>query len=471
MSNSNAWASCCGAPGSESAGDSFFVGHRSSWHRCARGDVGPLISRLWFMFISPTGSASLTSLAPFSEAPIPLRLKPNRQYPFLARHPWVHAHALAEDGRDLACGQVVDIVDHDGGWVARGVCNPASRLRVRLYAYDGETQIGPELWAARIDAAIARRRLNCPMQPDAAERLCFSESDLLSGLIIDRYADCLGVQFTSGGLLRWKDVILDHLQTTLDCRAIMVRIDDKTAKHEGIASIDGAITEGNDLQLWHSGRELDSPVTYRQNGLDLAVDLRSGQKTGGYLDQRLNHLTAAGYLAGRRVLDVCCYHGGFGLVAAKHGAASVVGLDSSEAALDAARASAARNEINNITFQNGDCFDELKRMAESGETFDAVILDPPRFAGSRHQVDNAIRAYQRLNASAVDLLPPGGILVTCSCSGRVSRSDFLNMLLDVGRRRRRDIVMLENRGPAPDHPVAISCPESDYLKCIIAEVR
>lgn len=438
------------------------------------GHHGELIPRATRPPISPTGLASLTS-PPFSDAPIPLRLKPNRQYPFLARHPWVHAHAMAEDGRDLACGQVVDIVDHDGGWVARGICNPGSRLRVRLYAYDAGTQIGPELWQSRINAAIARRRLNCPLQPDAAERLCFSESDLLSGLIIDRYADCLGVQFTSGGLLRWKAEILDHLQATLDCRAIMVRIDEKTAKHEGITSIEEpgvlASSETSDLQFWYGGRELDAPVTYRQNGLDLAVDLRSGQKTGGYLDQRLNHLTAAGYLAGRRVLDVCCYHGGFGLVAAKHGAASVLGLDSSEAALDAARASADRNGIENITFQNGDCFDELKRMTEAGEKFDAVILDPPRFAGSRHQVDNAIRAYQRLNASAVDLLTPGGILVTCSCSGRVSRSDFLNMLLDVGRRRRRDIVMLENRGPAPDHPVAISCPESDYLKCVIAEVR
>lgn len=390
-----------------------------------------------------------------------LRLKPSRQFPFLARHPWVHAHALAEDGRDMACGQVVDLVDHDGNWVARGVCNPGSRLRVRLYAYDTSIEIGPDLWKSRIDAAIARRRIACPHEAAAAERLCFSESDLLSGLIIDRYSDCLGVQFTSGGLLRWKDEILAHLQETLGCRAIMVRVDAKTAKYEGIEGMDD----------WYQGRELDAPVVYRQNGLDLAVDLRGGQKTGGYLDQRLNHLAAAGYMAGRRVLDVCCYNGGFGLVAAKHGAASVLGIDSSETALTAAREAATRNEIGSIEFQAGDCFDELKSMAQRNEVFDAVILDPPRFAGSRHQVDNAIRAYRRLNESALELLGPGGILVTCSCSGRVSRSDFLNMLLDVGRRRRRDIVMLENRGPAPDHPVAISCPESNYLKCVIAEIR
>ncbi len=123
-----------------------------------------------------------------------------------------------------------------------------------------------------------------------------------------------------------------------------------------------------------------------------------------------------------------------------------------------------------MEFREGDCFDELKEMGQRGEQYDAIVLDPPRFAGSRHQIDSALRAYGRLNASAIELLPPGGILVTCSCSGRVSRSDFLNMLLDVGRRRRRDLIVLENRGPAPDHPVAISCPESDYLKCVIAQV-
>jgi 23S rRNA (cytosine1962-C5)-methyltransferase len=395
-----------------------------------------------------------------TDQPIPLRLKPSRHFPFLARHPWVHAHALAEDGRDLTCGQVVDLLDHDGNWVGRGLVNPASRLRIRLYAFDSSIDLGPELWATRIDAATERRRLCGPPDPDGAERLIFSESDLISGVIVDRYADCLSVQFTSAALMRWKDAILDHLQTSLGARAVMVRVDAKTAKHEGIEPIED----------WYRSVESSAPVLYRLNGLQLAVDLRSGQKTGGYLDQRFNHAAAAGYMSGRRVLDVCCYSGGFGLVAAKAGAAGVVGIDSSEPALTAARQAAERNGIESMEFHNGDCFDELKRLADAGEKFDAVVLDPPRFAGSRHQIDNALRAYTRLNASAIDLLPSGGILVTCSCSGRVSRSDFLNMLLDVGRRRRRDLIVMENRGPAPDHPVAISCPESDYLKCVIAQV-
>jgi 23S rRNA (cytosine1962-C5)-methyltransferase len=152
------------------------------------------------------------------------------------------------------------------------------------------------------------------------------------------------------------------------------------------------------------------------------------------------------------------------------GAESVYCIDSSRLALDEGRNAASRNVINGIDFQEGDCFDVLKEMGERGEKFGGVVLDPPRFAGSRHQIDRALRAYGRLNSLAIDLLPPGGVLATCSCSGRVSRADFLNMLAEVAKRRHRDLIVMEQRGPAPDHPLSISCPESDYLKCVIAQV-
>ncbi|WP_372894291.1 class I SAM-dependent rRNA methyltransferase [Stieleria sp.] len=401
--------------------------------------------------------------------PQQLRVKPGRQFPFLSRHPWVHAHALISDGNrfsdggNLERGDIVELVDMDGNFLGRGLVNPHSRLRVRLYTYESTTPINDALWIERIGAAIGRRRLSRKAEADEAERLIFSESDLISGLIVDRYADCLGVQFTAGALMKWRQPILDHLQQVTQCRQIVVRVDEKTAKYEGLDPEPGTLAI--------AGVELNEPVKYRQNGLDLTVDLVGGQKTGGYLDQRLNHEAAAGYLRGKRVLDVCCYTGGFGLVAARQGAENVVGIDSSASAIAAATESAQRNGVSDrMSFLQEDCFDALKRLGDEGQTFDAVVLDPPRFAGSRHQVDQALRAYRRLNSLAVDLLPPGGILVTCSCSGRVSRSEFLNMLVDVGRRQRRDIIVLENRGPAPDHPLAVGCPESDYLKCVIAQV-
>jgi 23S rRNA (cytosine1962-C5)-methyltransferase len=367
------------------------------------------------------------------------------------------------DGSDLSRGEIVELVDMDGNFLARGLVNPHSRLRVRLYAYDSKIEINAQLFRDRIDAAIQRRALTGKAADDEAERLIFSESDLISGLIVDRYSDCLGVQFTAGALMNWRSEILEHLRSVCGSRQMVVRVDEKTAKYEGIEPEAGTLVLPD--------VELNEPVEYRQNGLNLTVDLVGGQKTGGYLDQRLNHAAAAGYLSGKRVLDVCCYTGGFGLVAAKKGAQSVLGVDSSAAAIAAAETSARRNEVfDQMSFIQEDCFEALKRLGDQGQKFDAVILDPPRFAGSRHQVDQALRAYRRLNSSAVDLLEPGGILVTCSCSGRVSRSEFLNMLVDVGRRRQRDIIILENRGPAPDHPLAAGCPESNYLKCVIAQV-
>ncbi len=405
-------------------------------------------------------SPILTYTAPAAAS---LALKPGRQYPFLARHPWVHIGSLADEGASLQPGQLVDVLAADGAWIAQGLVNPNSRLRVRLYAWNRE-QSFTETWLCdQIDRAIARRRLQVGqvLDPQSAERLVFSESDGLSGLVVDRYADYLSVQITAGGLNRYRQTILDHLQTILSPRGICLRIDEKTSSHEGLEQTDD----------WVVGSPPDGSVLFRQNGLLLSVDLLEGQKTGTYLDQRSNHAAAATYLHGRRVLDVCCYAGGFGLVAAAAGAAEVVGLDGSAKALQQAAENAARNGLTSLEFVRGDCFDYLSSAVAAGEKFDAVILDPPRFAGSRHQIESAMRAYQRLNNAAVDLLPPGGILVTCSCSGRVSRSDFLNLLAAVARRCGRNITILESRGAAADHPISVSCPETDYLKCMICEVN
>ncbi len=394
------------------------------------------------------------------DQPTFLAVKPSRQFPFLARHPWVHVSSLAQDGSDLAIGQVVDLTGPDGQWIARGLLNPHSRLRLRLYTWNRDQTLSAEFFQRRIDQAIARRVLIGAAPEDGAQRLVFSESDGLSGLVVDRYASFLSVQITAGGFDRFRDAILDHLQSVVRPHGICLRIDEKTASHEAIAQTD----------QWVRGSQPDGPLSFVQNGLQWSVDLLEGQKTGTYLDQQANHAAAAHYLRGRRVLDVCCYAGGFGLVAAAAGAVEVVGIDGSQKALDAAVVNARRNEIANISFVKTDCFDFLHQAAERGETFDAVVLDPPRFAGSRHQLDAALRAYQKLNAAAVQLLPPGGVLVTNSCSGRVSRSDFLNVLSEVARRKARPITVLESRGAAPDHPISVSCPETDYLKCMICDV-
>jgi len=401
-----------------------------------------------------------------------LRTKPKRHFPFLSRHPWVHAHALHPSDLPVSSGCPVELHDHDGNWIAHGLVNPSSRLRVRLYSFDQRETVGQELLARRVDSAVQRRRLSGPADPQGGERLIFSESDGLSGLIVDRYADCLSVQLTAAALLPWGEFLVQQTLRAAEahgtpCSRVVARVDATTAGYEGINETDIAL-----LQSWQQGLEElpeDGLVWYRHNDLEMAVDLQHGQKTGGFLDQRENHAAAARYMPGRRVLDVCTYTGGFALAAARAGAEQVIGIDSSERALQQAARHAERNGLPQFSTHQADCFDDLKARHVRGERFDAIILDPPRFAGSRHQVDAALRAYGRLNTSAVELLHPGGILVTCSCSGRVSRADFLNMLADVGRRCRRDLVLLESRGPSSDHPVAVSCPESNYLKCMILQ--
>ncbi|MEM1226269.1 MAG: class I SAM-dependent rRNA methyltransferase [Planctomycetota bacterium] len=404
---------------------------------------------------------------------ISLRTKPRRHFPFVSRHPWVHAHALAEyEAQDVSVGDVVELLDHDGNWLARGLINPSSRLRVRLFSFDTQECLDEAFFRGKIHAAVARRQWGSqPIDPRGGERLVFSEADGLSGLIVDRYAGCLSVQFTAAALLGRGEFLVQEIITACHQRGtpidrVAVRMDPSTAKHEGVT----AETAESLTNLQQGSDDSGSLIWYRHNDLEMAIDLTSGQKTGGFLDQRLNHLAVAQYLQNRRVLDVCTYTGGFALSAARGGASSVIAIDSSERALSLARLNAERNEIGGVDFRVGDCFDELKAMHERGETFEAVILDPPRFAGSRHQIESALRAYTRLNVLAVSLLSAGGILVTCSCSGRVARSDFLNMLVDVGRRKRRDIRVFESRGPSPDHPFAVSCPESNYLKCLIAQV-
>jgi 23S rRNA (cytosine1962-C5)-methyltransferase len=215
----------------------------------------------------------------------------------------------------------------------------------------------------------------------------------------------------------------------------------------------------------------EGPLVITDQGLQYELDLTEGQKTGFYVDQRDNRIAAARYFADRRVLDMFCYSGGFSMAASKYGhAREVLGVDTSQRAVDLAASNAARNGLTNIRFQCGDGFKTMESMLETGERFGGVILDPPKFARNRGSVDEAIRAYHWLNRLGVGLLEPGGILVTCSCSGHVTREDFLYMLVGVSQHTGRDIQILEQRGPSPDHPVNATCLESEYLKCFICRV-
>jgi 23S rRNA (cytosine1962-C5)-methyltransferase len=219
------------------------------------------------------------------------------------------------------------------------------------------------------------------------------------------------------------------------------------------------------------GTAPEGPIFVREHGLTFGVDLTEGQKTGYYLDQRDNRQAAARYARGRRVLDMFCYSGGFAVACAVTGAArSVLAVDGSSRATALAKANAELNGAANVAVETADAFEKLDALRDGGERFGMVILDPPKFARSRATAEDALRAYHRINRVGVDLLEPGGILVTCSCSGSVSRDQFLEMLGGVAQRAGRSLQFLECRGAAPDHPVSASCLEGEYLKCVIARV-
>ena len=389
-------------------------------------------------------------------------LKPKRARPFFGRHPWVLDTAVLRLDGTPADGDVVDLATHDGTFVARGLWNSSSKLRVRLYAFDAATRLDDGLWKSRIASAVALRQSLGLGDAGGATRLVNSEGDDLSGLIVDRYGEWLSVQVTALAMSPRLDTICDALESLVAPKGILLR-----GAERGLAKLEGLHLPDRLVR----GTAPSGAIFVTEHGLKFGVDLAEGQKTGFYLDQRDNRQAATRFARGRRVLDMFCYSGGFATACAVSGGArSVLAVDSSAKATALAKANADLNGAANVAVETADAFEKLAALKTAGDHFGMVILDPPKFARSRASLDDAMRAYHRINRLAVDLLEPGGILVTNSCSGAVSREDFLVMLAGVAQRSGRTIQLLECRGAAPDHPVSAGCLEGEYLKCIIARV-
>jgi len=388
-------------------------------------------------------------------------LAEGRDGPARGRHPWVFSGAVASVHDSPADGDEVDVHSHDGSFLARGLYNGRSQIRVRLYAWE-PVPLDGAFFARRISEAVALRgnvlRLD---HPRGACRVVFSEGDGLSGLTVDRYGSHLCVQLTSLALAMRRDPILQALREALGPESIMLRTEKGVLEEEGLELRDGPM----------EGTPPTEVVTVREGDLDFGVDLRTGQKTGFYLDQRDNRTRTASYGAGRTVADVCCYSGGFGVTLAAAGASRVVGVDVSRPALELARANAERNAVGErVELVRADAFRWLEGEAAADRTYGMIVLDPPRFARTRRGIPQALRAYQSLNALALRCMERDGILVTCSCSGRVSGDDFTRAVGAAAAATGRHVQILERRGQAADHPVAAGCPESAYLKCLICRV-
>jgi 23S rRNA (cytosine1962-C5)-methyltransferase len=389
-------------------------------------------------------------------------LERGRDRPARGRHPWVFSGAIARIEGHPEDGDEVDVVALDGSFVARGLYNSKSQIRVRLYSWDRAVRIDDAFLAERLDAAIDLRESLGLLAPEGGCRLVFSEGDGLSGLVVDRYREWISVQLTSLALARRRERLIDLLEERLRPTGVLLRTEKGMLEEEGIEATDGLLR----------GSAPEEPVAVVENGLSFLVDLRTGQKTGYFLDQRDNRRAVAALAGARRVADLFCYTGGFTLPLLRAGAASVVAVDVSQRAVELARANARANDLDagRVHFEVSDAFKWLEARAAERVTYDMIVLDPPRFARSGRGVAGALRGYHGLNELAVRCLEPGGILVTCSCTGRVTREMFQDVLGQVEASTGRRIRILEARGQAPDHPVSPTCPETAYLKCLVCAV-
>ena len=414
------------------------------------------------------------------ETPI-LLLKATRDKPVRQRHPWVFSGAVERLSGDAQPGDLVTVADHRGAPLATAYYNPKSQMVARILSWDPAEPIDAAFWHGRLKRAIdgraalglvtseeeeahAKGAKEEPSSLTTAYRLVNAEADGLPGLIVDRYGDHLVMQCLTLGIDRRKDVLTEQLAALLRPAGVLERSDVEVRGKEGLKQL---------VEMRH-GEPPPPELTIHENGHAFLVDLWRGHKTGFYLDQRDNRATAGQpvYLEGREVLNVFAYTGAFGVYAAAAGAARVVQVDSSAAALEIAERNMALNNFARPDDEliAGDAFEVLRYYREERQQFDAVVLDPPKFATSQGQVDRACRGYKDLNWLALRLLRPGGLLVTFSCSGLVSADLFQKVVFGAAVDARRDVQILRHLGQSADHPVLLAFPESAYLKGLLCRV-
>ena len=392
-----------------------------------------------------------------------LVLKPKRGRSVRQRHPWLFSGAIARVDAEAGDGGLVDVVSAGGEWLARGYLNRRSQITVRLLSWERERAIDEAFWRARLVRAIAGRAALSADVGTTAYRLVNAESDGLPGLVVDRYADWLVIQALTLGMEQRKETLVELLVESLaDVRGVYERSDADVRQKEGLGPSAG--------RLW--GEEPPELVEVLEHGYRFLVDLKAGHKTGFYLDQRENRARLPAYCAGAEVLNAFAYTGAFGVYALGGGAAHVVNVDTSEEALALARRHVALNGLDEArsACEAADVFAQLRAYRARERQFDLIVLDPPRFALSRSHIKRASRGYKDINRVALQLIRRGGVLVTFSCSGLVSRELFQKIVFGAALDAGREVQIIAHLSQAGDHPVALNFPEAAYLKGLLCRV-
>jgi 23S rRNA (cytosine1962-C5)-methyltransferase len=398
-----------------------------------------------------------------------LVLKKGREKSLKRRHPWIFSGAIERVLGKPRAGDTVEVRTADGAPLAMAAYSPASQIRARVWSFDPRATTNADWFKARVRHALALREALPAARHTNALRLVHAESDGLPGVIVDRYADVLVVQFLSAGAERWREAILDALQEATHCEAVFERSDAEVRKLEGLEPRVGwARTAGDQSPAGRGDRDAGRcPIT--EYGLNFRVDVQQGQKTGFFLDQRENRQRVRALASGREVLDGFCYTGGFAVAALAGGAARVLAVESSAPALDVARENLAANPLDaaKVEFVQADVFAHLRLLRDGGKKFGLVVLDPPKFAPTAAQAKNAARAYKDVNLLAFKLLAPGGLLATFSCSGGVSAELFQSIVAGAALDAGVGAKIIERFHAGADHPVALEFPEGDYLKGLL----
>lgn len=383
-----------------------------------------------------------------------IRLREGKERSLLRRHPWVFQGSIARGGADA--GETVRVEADDGRFLAWAAFSPSSQIRVRVWSFDEAERIDEAFFARRLRQAVALRG-RMGIASDGV-RLVHGEADGLPGLIVDRYGDTLSAQFLSAGVERWRDVIVRQLQATTGLERLYERSDSGVRNLEGLAPRTG----------WLLG-EGSTERVITEHGRLLGLDVALGHKTGYYLDQRDNRQRFAEWVRQfgcRRVLNCYSYTGGFSVAALAGGAAEVTSVDSSGPALEQARQNLQRNGFDPAgqVFADADVNGFLREALKRGERYDAIVLDPPKFAPSAAHAERAARAYKDINRLGLKLLAPGGLLLTFSCSGGIGAELFHKIVAGAGHDAQVDAYLLHRLEAAPDHPTTLSFPEGEYLK-------
>jgi 23S rRNA (cytosine1962-C5)-methyltransferase len=390
-----------------------------------------------------------------------ITLREGKERSLWRRHPWVFQGSVAKGGGDP--GETVRVQSHDGKFLAWAAFSPSSQIRVRAWSFDETERIDAAFFERRVQAAVAlRQRLGIPSN---GIRLIHGEADGLPGLIVDQYDDLLSAQFLSAGTERWKDAIADALVAATGCPYLYERSDSGVRGLEGLAPVTGWLRHPETAD----GHRRPTEVTIHENGWKLTLDVAEGHKTGYYLDQRNNRGLFAQLVRQfgcQSVLNCYSYTGGFSVAALAGGATEVFSVDSSGPALARASAHVALNgyDVSAHTALDADVNSTLRRFIQEGKRFDAIVLDPPKFAPSAAHAERASRAYKDINRLAFKLLNPGGLLLTFSCSGGIGAELFHKIVAGAAMDAGVDGYLLQRLEATPDHPTTLTFPEGEYLK-------